>query len=33
MNDDIIFMRKVLLKFLKNQKNCLGLSLEYVSRQ
>jgi hypothetical protein len=33
MNDDIIFMRKVLLKFLKNQKNCLGLSSEYVSRQ
>ena len=33
MNDDIIFLRKVLLKFLKNQKNCLGLSLEYASRQ
>ena len=29
MNDDIIFNRKVILRYAKNQKNCLGLSLEY----
>lgn len=29
MHDDIIFNRKVILRFAKNQKNCLGLSLEY----
>ena len=31
MNDNVIFHRKLLIKLLKNQKNCLGLSLEYVS--
>ena len=30
MNDDIIFNRKVLLRMMRNQKNCLGLSLEYA---
>ena len=29
MNDDIIFNRRVLIRMMKNQKNCLGLSLEY----
>ena len=33
MNDNVIFHRKLLIKLLKNQKNCLGLSLEYVSSQ
>ena len=28
MNDDIIFQRKLILRYAKNQKNCLGLSLE-----
>ena len=31
MSDSIIFHRKLLIKFFKNQKNCLGLSLEYIS--
>ena len=31
MNDSVIFFRKLLIKFFKNQKNCLGLSLEYIS--
>ena len=31
MNDSVIFHRKMLIKFFKNQKNCLGLSLEYIS--
>ena len=31
MNDNVIFHRKLLIKLLKNQKNCLGLSLEYIS--
>ena len=31
MNDNVIFHRKLLIKFFKNQKNCLGLSLEYIS--
>ena len=31
MNDSVIFYRKLLIKFFKNQKNCLGLSLEYIS--
>ena len=31
MNDSVIFHRKLLIKFFKNQKNCLGLSLEYIS--
>ena len=31
MNDSVIFHRKLLIKFFKNQKNCLGLSLEYLS--
>ena len=29
MNDDIIFTRKVLVRMMRNVKNCLGLSLEY----
>ena len=28
MNDNVIFHRKLLIRILKNQKNCLGLSLE-----
>ena len=28
MNDNIIFQRKLIIKLLKSQKNCLGLSLE-----
>ena len=31
MNDDIIFTRKVLVRMMRNVKNCLGLSLEYLS--
>ena len=31
MNDDIIFTRKVLVRMMKNVKNCLGLSLEYLA--
>ena len=31
MNDNVIFQRKLYIKFFKNQKNCLGLSLEYIS--
>ena len=31
MSDNVIFHRKLLIKFLKSQKNCLGLSLEYLS--
>ena len=31
MNDDVIFIRKLMIRFIKNQKNCLGLSLEYAS--
>ena len=30
MNDSVIFHRKLLIKFFKNQKNCLGLSLEHI---
>ena len=33
MNDNIIFHRKLLIKILKNQKNCLGLSLESIAQQ
>ena len=31
MNDNVIFLRKLLITFLKSQKNCLGLSLEFLS--
>ena len=31
MNDNVIFHRKLIIKYLKSQKNCLGLSLEYLS--
>ena len=31
MSDNVIFHRKLIIKFLKSQKNCLGLSLEYLS--
>jgi hypothetical protein len=33
MNDNIIFHRKLIIKILKNQKNCLGLSLESMAHQ
>ena len=33
MNDNVIFQRKLLIKILKNQKNCLGLSLESLTEQ
>ena len=33
MNDNVIFHRKLLIKMLKNQKNCLGLSLESLAQQ
>ena len=33
MNDNVIFHRKLLIKILKNQKNCLGLSLESLAEQ
>ena len=32
MNDNVIFHRKLLIKMLKNQKNCLGLSLESMAQ-
>jgi len=32
MNDNVIFHRKLLIKMLKNQKNCLGMSLESISQ-
>ena len=32
MNDNVIFYRKLLIRIFKNQKNCLGLSLEYLSQ-
>ena len=32
MNDNVIFHRKLLIRILKNQKNCLGLSLESLSQ-
>ena len=31
MSDNVIFHRKLIIKYLKSQKNCLGLSLEYLS--
>ena len=31
MSDNVIFHRKLLIRYLKSQKNCLGLSLEYLS--
>ena len=31
MNDNVIFYRKLLISIFKNQKNCLGLSLESIS--
>ena len=31
MNDNLIFQRKLIIKYLKSQKNCLGLSLEYLT--
>ena len=33
MNDNVIFHRKLLIKMLKNQKNCLGMSLESMAQQ
>ena len=33
MNDNVIFHRKLLIRILKNQKNCLGLSLESLTGQ
>ena len=33
MNDNIIFHRKLIIKILKNQKNCLGLSLESMAQE
>ena len=32
MSDNVIFYRKLLIRIFKNQKNCLGLSLEYLSQ-
>ena len=32
MNDNVIFHRKLLIRILKNQKNCLGLNLESLSQ-
>jgi len=32
MNDNVIFYRKLLIRIFKNQKDCLGLSLEYLSQ-
>ena len=32
MNDNVIFYRKLLIRIFKNQKNCLGLSLESFSQ-
>ena len=33
MNDNVIFHRKLLIRILKNQKNCLGMSLESLTEQ
>ena len=33
MNDNVIFYRKLLIRIFKNQKNCLGLSLELMSQE
>ena len=33
MNDNVMFHRKLLIRVLKNQKNCLGLSLESMTEQ
>ena len=33
MSDNVIFYRKLLIKIFKNQKNCLGLSLESISQE
>ena len=33
MNDNVIFHRKLLVRILKNQKNCLGMSLESLTEQ
>ena len=33
MNDNVIFYRKLLIRIFKNQKNCLGLSLESISKE
>ena len=33
MNDNIIFHRKLLIRILKNQKNCLGMSLESFAKE
>ena len=33
MNDNVIFYRKLLIRIFKNQKNCLGLSLESISQK
>ena len=33
MNDNVIFYRKLLIRIFKNQKNCLGLSLESLSQE
>ena len=33
MNDNVILYRKLLIKIFKNQKNCLGLSLESISQE
>ena len=33
MNDNVIFYRKLLIRIFKNQKNCLGLSLESISQE
>ena len=32
MSDNVIFYRKLLIRIFKNQKNCLGLSLEFLSQ-
>ena len=33
MNDNVIFYRKLLIRIFKNQKNCLGLSLESITQK
>ena len=33
MSDNVIFYRKLLIRIFKNQKNCLGLSLESLSQE
>ena len=33
MNDNVIFYRKLLIRIFKNQKNCLGLGLESISKE